>query len=210
MTPTSDTTSSNHYNKEQFRKVLKVLNQIIDYLSKFEDHYDKKFNFSKLANLLNIPSSEVDEIVYLLLNFQENFEKVFKKYRLLKYRTNNHIYLITEKKSELNKCEIPNFIEISASNITLLNDIIYVFKYIKRGKGFDLIRNGSELLTKIKHLMEVHPFLFESKGKGMVYPSELGLKLGEVVISYNKSNKTLENVIIDNNIITVIRDGKSY
>jgi hypothetical protein len=207
MTSTSDINSSNHYNKEQFQKILIVLNQIIDYLGRFEDHYDKKFNFSKLTQLLNIPTSEIDDIIYLLLNFQEKFETVFKKYQLQKYRTGNQVYLITERRYEYEQTEIPDIVEISTSHITLLNDIIYVFKHIKRGKGFDLVKNGSELLGKVKQLKEIHPYLFQSKGNGVVYPSELGLKLGETIISYNKSNKELEKIIIDNHIIKVMKDG---
>ena len=207
MISASDKDRSNHYNKEQFRKILWVLNQIVDYLGKFEDHYDKKFNFSKLAELLNIPSSEVDDVIYLLLNFQEKFENVFKKYQLQKYRTDNQIYLITEKKHVYETSPIPDTIEISDSHIALLNDIVYVFKHIKRGKGFDIVRNGSELLGKVKQLKEVHPYLFESNGSGVVYPSKLGLKLGETIISYNKSNRPLEKVSIENHTIKVIKNG---
>lgn len=207
MTSASDILSSNHYNKEQFRKVINVVNQIIEYLGKFQDHYDKKFNFSKLTQLLNIPPSEVDEIVHLLLNFQDIFEKVFTKYQLQKYRTNNHVYFIVERRQEDNVIEVPDLIKISASQITLLNDIIYVFKHIKRGKGFDLIKNGSELLGKIKRLKTIHPYLFKLGENGKVYPSEFGLNLGELIISYNKSNKKIEEVEIDHHTITVIRDG---
>jgi len=203
----SDITSSGHYNKEQFQKIIRVLNQIIEYLGKFEDYYEKKFNFSKLAQLLKIPNSEVDEIIHLLLNFQEKFEIVFNKYKLYKYRANNHTYLITERRCEYKKSEIPDKIDIFHSQLTLLNDIIYVFKYIKRGRGFDLIENGSELLGKVRQLKETHPYLFESKESDLVYPSELGLKLGEIVISYNKSNKQLEEVNIDNHIIKVKSDS---
>ncbi|MFX0039588.1 MAG: hypothetical protein ACFFCY_05010 [Promethearchaeota archaeon] len=207
MTSPSDADSSNHYNKEQFRKIIRVLNQIVDYLAKFEDHYDKKFNFSKLTKLLNIPSSEVDGVIYLLLNFQEKFETVFKKYQLQKYRTDNQLYLITEKRYEYKTSPIPDTIEISNSHIALLNDIVYVFKHIKRGKGFDIVRNGSELLGKVKQLKEAHPYLFESNGSGVMYPSKLGLKLGETIISYNKCNKSLEKVTIQNHKIKVIRNG---
>lgn len=207
MILTLDIISSDYYNKEQFQKILLVLNQIVDYLGKFEDHYEKKFNFSKLAQLLKIPNSVIDEIIYLLLNFQEKFEIVFNEYKLHKYRVNNHIYLITERRCENKKSEIPDKINIFQLQLTLLNDIIYVFKHIKRGKGFDLIQNGSALLGKLKQLKEAHPYLFESKENGLVYPSELGLKLGEIVISYNKSNKKLEEVNIDNHVIKVKRDG---
>jgi hypothetical protein len=207
MTSASETSGSHHLNKEQFHKILRILNQIVDYLGKFEDHYEKKFNFSKLAQLLNIPNSEVDEIIYLLLNFQEKFENVFRKYQLQKYRTNNKVYLITEKRHEFTTQNIPDPIEISSSNIALLNDIIYVFKHIKRGKGFDVVRNGSELLGKVKQLKHKHPYFFISNGNSLVYPSELGSKLGEIIISYNKSNKQLEKVMIDDHTITVVQDG---
>jgi hypothetical protein len=203
---TSDMNSPIQYNKEQFRKTLKVLNQIIDSIGKFEDHYDKKFNFSKLIQLLNIPNSEIDEIIYLILNFQEKFEDVFKKYQLKKYRKNNQVYLITERKQENEKIEIPPTIYISNSHIKLLNDIIYIFKNVKRGQGFNIDKNGSELLAKVKELQNSHPYLFKSKMNGVVYPSNLGLKLGETIISYNKSNKELNNVIIDKHRIMVMKD----
>lgn len=207
MTSASDFKGSSSYNKEQFRKVLRVLNQIVDYLEKFEYHYEKKFNFSKLIELLNIPKSEVDEIVSLFLNIQDIFENVFNKYRLKKYRAGNQIYLTAEKKVECETHQVPEIITISPSHIKLLNDIIYMFKHVKKGKGFDIVRNGSELLAKVKDLKEAHPYLFESWGNGVVYPSKLGLELGEIVISYNKSNKDLDTVQINNHTIKVVKDG---
>lgn len=57
MTTASGKKSSDQFNKEQFGKILRVLNQIIDCIGEFEDHYDKKFNFSKLADLLEVPNS---------------------------------------------------------------------------------------------------------------------------------------------------------
>jgi hypothetical protein len=207
MTLASDTGTSNRYNKEQFERTLKVLNKIVDYLGTFEGYYDRKFNFSKLADLFNIPQSQIDEIVHLLLNFQEKFETVFKKYQLQKYRASNQVYLITEKRSEY-KVEVPpEVIEITSSHIKLLNDIIYVFKHVKRGYGFDIVKNGTDLSAKVKELKATHSYLFESKGNGVVYPTELAQKLGELIISYNKSNKSLENVTIDNHTITVIKDS---
>jgi len=207
MTVSADTSNTNQYNREQFRKILRVLNQIIDSIGKFDNHYDKRFNFSKLVNILKIPNSEVDGIIELLLNFQEKFEDVFNKYHIKKYRVNNQIYLITERKDQFESLQIPATIKISPSHLKLLNDLIYVFKHVKRGKGFDIGNNGSELLTNLKELNNTHPYLFISKGNGLIYPSELGLKLGELVISYNKSNKEVKTLSIENHTFTVINDG---
>jgi hypothetical protein len=207
MTLTSDTNSAGLYNKEQFQKVLKVINQIVDYLAGFENHYDRKFNFSKLVKLLKIPHSQTDDIIYLLLNFQEKFENVFKKYKIRKFPANNQVYLITERKDEYKEIEAPPTIEISSSHIELLNDIIYIFKHVKRGNGFDIVKNGSELLTKVKELRDTHPYLFETKGNGVVYPSELGLKLGELIISYNKSNQKIQTISIGNHKFVVSKDS---
>lgn len=199
--------SAGYYNKEQFHKVLKVLNQIVDYLGKFEKYYDRNFNFSKLVKLLRIPQSQTDDIIHLLLNFQEKFENVFTKYKIRRYLMNNQAYLIAEKKVKSEVIDAPLIIEISSSHIELLNDIIYIFKHIKRGNGFDIVKNGSELLAKVKKLRDTHPYLFETKGNGIVYPSELGLKLGELIISYNKSNKKIQTVNIGNHKFVVSKDG---
>ncbi|MFW9879117.1 MAG: hypothetical protein ACFFG0_39060 [Candidatus Thorarchaeota archaeon] len=206
MSSISNTDGVNCFNVEQFRKVLRVLNQIVDYIEKFEDHYDKKFNFSKLVKLLNIPKAETDDIVGLILNFQDIFENVFRKHRLQKYRAANQIYLITEEKCLQNQIKAFENLMFTSSQINILNDIIYVFKHVKRGKGFDIVKNGSELLTKVKQLRNAHPYLFELKGNGLIYPSQLGLKLGELIISYNKSNKTLDRITLDSYMIEVKKD----
>jgi hypothetical protein len=207
MTLTSDMNSAGHYNKEQFQKTLKVINQIVDYLARFESHYDKKFNFSKLVKLLNIPQSQTDDLIYLLLNFQEKFQNVFNKYKLKKYLANNQVYLITEREDKYEKIDAPQEIQISSSHIELLNDIIYIFKHVKRGNGFDIVKNGSELLAKVKKLRDTHPYLFETKGNGIVYPSELGLKLGEIIISFNKSNKRIQTINVGNHKFMVSKHG---
>lgn len=207
MTLTSDMNISGHFNKEQFQKTLKVINKIIDYLARFENRYDRKFNFSKLVKLLKIPQSQTDDLIYLLLNFQEKFDNVFKKYKIKKYLTNNQIYLITERKHECEKIKAPQIIQISSSHIELLNDIIYIFKHVKRGNGFDIVKNGSELLNKVKELRNKHPYLFETKGNGVVYPSKLGLQLGEIIISYNKSNKKIQTINVENHKFIVSKYG---
>jgi len=192
----------------QFQRTLQIINQTIESLGKFEGNYDKKFNFSELVRRLNIPSTEVDEFIYLLLNFQEKFENVFLNYRLKKKIENGTIYLTVEKR-ELDSIPIrpPEIITFSPSQVQLLNDIIYTFKHVKRGKGFDVTKNGTELSSNLKQLRSEHPYLFEIKPNGLIYPSPFGLKLGDLIISYNKGNRELTEITIDNHKVLVVHNG---
>lgn len=206
MTLSSD---NNQYNMTQFRKVLQTINQIIDIISGFGDNYDKKLNFSKLVSLLKISPSEIDDIIYLLLNFQEKFDTTFRNYHLKKKRENNQVYLIAERNQayNLNDLHIPKVIEIGAFQLKLFNDIIYTFKFVKRGKGFDIVKNGTDLSTNLKTLLIKHPYLFELKENGLIYPSHFGLKLGELILSYNKGNKEFKEIKVENHIVSVVNDG---
>ena len=192
----------------QFQRTLQIINQTIESLGNFEDNYDKKFNFSELARRLNIPNTEIDEFIYLILNFQEKFENVFLTYRLKKKIENGTIYLTVEKR-EIDSIPIrpPEIITFSPSQVQLLNDIIYTFKHVKRGKGFDIAKNGTELSSNLKQLNSEHPYLFEIKSNGLIYPSLFGSKLGDLIISYNKGNKELTEITIDNHKVLVINNG---
>lgn len=209
MTVPSNPQDNTPKTKESLRGTIQLLNQIIDILGKFRENHGKRLNFSKLMRRLNVPNSAIDEIIYLLLNFQERFEVVFNKYRLKKKRIDNQVYLITERREKdiVENLRIPRIISITPSHLQVFNDIIYAFKFIKRGKGFDVLKNGTGFLRNIKEVRQAHPYLFESKGNGMVYPSELGLKLGELVLSYNKSNKKIEYLTIENHEFLVKEDG---
>ena len=193
---------------EQFQRTLQIINQTIESLGKFEGNYDKKFNFSELVRRLNIPNTEVDEFIYLLLNFQEKFESVFLTYRLKKKIENGTIYLTVEKR-EIDSIPIrpPEIITFSPSQIQLLNDIIYTFKHVKRGKGFDIAKNGTELSSNLKQLRSEHPYLFETKSNGLIYPSPFGSKLGGLIISYNKGNRELTEITIDNHKVLVVHNS---
>lgn len=192
----------------QFQRILQVLNQTIESLGKFEGNYDKKFNFSELVRRLNIPSTEIDEFIYLLLNFQEKFENVFLTYRLKKKIENGTIYFTVEKR-EIDSIPIrpPGIISFSPFQIQLLNDITYSFRHVKRGKGFDIVKNGTELSSNLKKLRSEHPYLFEIKSNGLIYPSPFGLKLGDLIISYNKGNKEITEITIDNHKVLVVHNG---
>ncbi|MFX1315418.1 MAG: hypothetical protein ACFE9T_06105 [Promethearchaeota archaeon] len=193
---------------QEIRRIIDLLNCIIDELEGFRENYTKKFNFSKLMDYLSVPKSEIDQIIYLILNFQDKFNGVFNNYLLKKKVVDGKLYLVTEEKPkvQLIPCKIPKIIRIKKSHINMLSDIIYVFKYVKRGKGFTIDSNCFDLLNKLKELNKQYPYFFKIYQNGLVYPSKFGIKLGDLVLSFNKSNKELTNLNLDNNIIEVISD----
>ena len=200
MTLLSDSMTSDFKDGFQFRKFVHIFDQIIEILSRFQVNYNKKLNFSKLVKYLNIPHSESEEVLVILFKFQKLFEEVFCEYSITKKRENNTTYLVAE-----NKFQTRDRIQVSLStaHIKLFNDIIYTFKFINRGKGFDLKSTETDFLKNLEHFRSEHPYLFNSNGNGIIYPSKLGLKLGEQIISYYKSNQKVDSYIIQNYIFEV-------
>lgn len=184
-----------------------MLNYVLAALEGFRDDYTKKFNFTRLMEYLKVPKSEIDGIIYLILNFQEKFNDVFKNHVLKKKINDGKLYLITEKnKIDTYQIPIPEEIRIKKAYLPIISDLVYLFKFVKRGKGFDIESNGIELLRKIKEIHKEYPYLFEEKENGLIYPSELGLKFGELILSFNKNNKEIRDVTINNYSFKVIHD----
>jgi len=200
MTLSSDLDKSSNSNRTQFKKFLQTFEQIIDVLEGFEDNYGKKLNFTKLVSLLKIPHVYTDELASLFLKVQNVFENRFKDHQLKKRKENNFVYLFAEKR-------ILREIIFTSAQIKLFNDLIYTFRYVKRGKGFDVSKNGTKLLSNLTSLKSEHPYLFEKNNNGLIYPSSFGLKLGDLIISYNKGNKEIKELIIDEYNV-VVRDDE--
>lgn len=182
-------------------KFLNLFLRIMKILKKFEDSYQKRLNFTKLAQYLHLTPSDVGEVIGLILQFQELFSNTFDSYIVKKKIIDNQIFLITEPKVPSNI--IPKKIRLSVESLNLLSDITYMFKFVKRGKGFDVKANGTELLSNIKELWNYYPYLFEVNTNGLMYPSAFGLKLGELILSYKKSGKFMESFSLDNHNIMV-------
>jgi len=205
MTLTSDSALSSSEERIQFKKVCQIIDQIINILNEFQGKYHKKFNFSKLIQYLNIPESESYELLNLIFRFQDLFESVFKEYQIRSRRERNTIYLITKRKDEY---LTPVHIQLSNRHTEFFNDVIYTFKSINRGKGFEIKNTNAEFLNKLRQLRSKHPYLFQSNGNGLIYPSKLGLDLGNLIISYNKSNQKIDTFKVNNYVFEVVNEGE--
>ena len=199
MTASSNLTKLSSSNGAQFSKFLQLFNQILYILEDFEDDYEKILNFTKLGKFLNIPDAYITDLASLILKTENIFKNVFKGHHLKKRKRNNILYLIAEKK-------IPSEIIFTSAQINLFSDLIYTFRYLKRGKGFKVSQNGTELLSNFNSLKFEHPYLFEKKDNGLIYPTSFGMDLGDLIISYNKGNKKINELTMDNYRIFVRDD----
>lgn len=198
---------SNKSNPKE-KTILDILRTFIKILSMFHKNYDKKLNLTKFFDMLRVPIQEREDYINLVLDFQDLFHTIFNSHSLRLEIIDSNLFFTTKKSSknsvifsENNKT--PNNITISYRDFFLLNDIIYMFTNIKRGKGFNLTDNTSKIVKGIKKLRKEHPYLFFTNGHGYVYPTEFTIKLGQKFNSYLKSNRKIENIIIQDRKITI-------
>ena len=185
---------------------IKQLNQVLLALEKFHARRNSLFSLDKLADYLKLSASELEEVLKLIFRFQQLFSSAFEGYILCKKWKNDKTYLILKPKSEFKDISVlgPKEIEITRDQVKLLSDVVYFFQRVKIGKGFDLKRNGTELSRKVKELKKSHPYFFESKGNGLVYPSELAVDAGNLVLSYDRSKRSFSRLKISDYTIEII------
>ena len=184
---------------------LDKLSKIIKALKEFRGHYTKKLNFSGLVKILKISPVHADQFISTVMSFQDLFNLIFKDYILEKRVINRQIYFRVCKKNIIqmgskdrlrDQQVIQKEIVIPQKFVKLLSDLIYIFKFIERGKGFNLNNKDSKFLEDVSELKDMHPLLFIENGNKLFYPSELAIKLGELILSHDISNKKLSNVEI--------------
>ena len=187
---------------------IKQLNHVLLALEKFQVRKNSLFSLDKLAEYLKLSASELEEVLKLIFRFQQLFSSVFEGYVLCKKWKNDKTYLVLKSKSEVKDKEgsvlETKEIEIARDQIKLLSDVVYFFQRVKIGKGFDLKRNGTELSKKVKELKKAHPYFFESKGNGLVYPSKLAVDAGNLILSYDRSKKSFSRLKIGDYAIILI------
>ena len=185
---------------------IKWLNQVLLALEKFPVRKNSLLSLDKLTDYLNLSASELEEVLKLIFRFQKLFNSAFEGFVLCKKWRNDKKFLILKQKSEVKDDNILELkeIKIAREQIKLLSDITYYFQRVKIGKGFNLKRNGTELSRKVKQLKKSHPYFFESKGNGLVYPSKLAVEAGNLILSYDRSKKSFSRLKIDDYTIKII------
>lgn len=185
---------------------LRKLHQVVSAIGEFKNRYDKKLNFSKLIKFLKLNDADTEEIVYLILRFQEQFSEIFKAHMLNRKIINGQTYLVPEKKLHDYKEKIlliPDTVRVCEKDSKILSDVTYFFKYVHRGKGFDLEENTTDLeenttdlIKNVICLRQEHPYFFVKNGNSLIYPSQIALELGNIIQTYNKSNKLLKTITL--------------
>lgn len=185
---------------------FRQLQQIISVLEKFQARKECVFNLDKLAMYLQLNKWELDSILELVFRFQTLFNSTFENYYLVKKWKNNKTYLALKLKSEVKNISSiePKEIEINTEQVKVLNDIVYYFQHIKIGCGFDIKHNTTELSKKVSKLKRSHPYFFEYRGNGLIYPSKLAVETGKLISFHNKSKKLITTLEVEDYVIEIV------
>ncbi len=181
------------------------LYKILDLLESLQQRKYSLLNLTRLFELLNISKEELESLTEIIFRFQTFFFNSKEKFWLTKLWLNNQIYLkiipISEGPFENHNQKI---IKLNHEHIQLLNDIIYYFNHIKIGKLCNSNTYNSALTQKVKKLRKIHPYFFENRGNGTIYPSRLAAQLGKTLNLYKKGNRKIQNIQIEEYQIRVV------
>ncbi len=177
------------------------LYKILDLLEQFCRKKNQNISLIKLANALNLSSGELDLLIEVIFRFQSIFKNFPQKQILSKIWRKGECYLtLTNKNGNSFSTEI----RVTKEDLHLLSDVAYYFCHVNIGQGFSIKFVPTDLLKKIKLLQKKHPYFFEYRGNGLVYPSELALKLGKILETYNRANRSIITVSCGEYIVKII------
>ena len=191
--------------KSPVNDILNRINTLVDALMGFKDNPGKRLNITKLGKYLRFSPSEIEDSVELILKIQTYVDKILKGYEVEKVTQGASVYLKLRAKSDDDAPSLPigsspsppEELTMSDTYKQCFNDLIYVFKRVKKGSGFDVSNPNKDLINKLLLLKEKYPPLFERRENGLIYPSKVGMKLGEAIITSNKTNRELREVSIE-------------
>jgi hypothetical protein len=128
------------------------------------------------------------------MEFQKRIAITFKDYWIKPKVINGNVYLITEEKVKKISKKV---IHLKKEDQKVISDIIYVYKFLTKGKGISFQHDKSSFIQNVRKLYSDHPYLFRSNRENLLFPSDIGLKVGEIIHSHYKCNKTVEKIELD-------------
>lgn len=174
--------------------------RFLDVLEDLQKKKNCQLNLSKLFEIWGISNEELEPFLHTLLRFQVLFTEKRNSIKLSRIWKNGQIYIRLDSISDYN---INKKIELSVEDCHLLNDIIHYFEHIKIGSSFNIKASNTVFISKIKKFSKLHPYFFENKGANALYPTKLASKLGKTIETYNKANRTIQDIELEGHIITV-------
>ncbi len=178
---------------------INQLHKIISALEQFKTRKNSLFSLDKLAQHLNLSKRDMEEVLELVFRFHALFSSMFEGYILVKKWKKEKIYLMLKPRTEVKNIGVvePKEVEINTDEAELLNDMVYYFQHVKIGKGFNIKSNGAKLSQKVKQFNRSHPYFFEHRGNGLIYPSKLAVEAGKLIQSYKRSKKAVSKLEIE-------------
>ena len=185
-------------NRFALQNTLILFNRITEILAECKNYRGKKLNFSKLMDYLNVPKTESDGIVLLILKFQH----LFRDLQFQVKKIDGKYYFLPNESIETAKDKIK--IMFRKEQVAILCDAVYVFQQLNKGKGFNLHAKRDKFSRDIEALREDHPYFFETRGNGFIFVSEMGIEVGNLCLSHLKNKKEVANFTYKNYQFKVI------
>ncbi|TXT57112.1 MAG: hypothetical protein BAJALOKI2v1_540014 [Promethearchaeota archaeon] len=184
------------------------IKKLIFALKGFKGKYEKRLNFHKFCAYLETSGKKREALLDLLFEFQDLFKGILRNHVLTKEKDGNTIYLCV-KPSEVSDPKDLSTISISKSQIKILNDIIHIFKTIRKGKGFNISNKNTDLINQLKNLYYSFPLLFRQNGHDLIYPTDIAIELGSKIKQYNKMNIDYKDIDIENYTFQIRDDERN-
>jgi len=171
------------------------LEKLLNLLEELHSNGHQYLNLNKVSTILGLSQEAADNLICLIFKFQDLFTAPQFTNHLVKIRKSGNWYLTTSKDHE-NSTSIE--VWLTKIECNLLSDISHYFQHIAKGAGFDLRFVTTELLKNVKKLKKAHPYFFETRGNGLMYPTFLALSLGNRLDSYNRTNRFVSCLMCEN------------
>jgi len=141
---------------------------------------EQSFNLNDLSEQLNVSTKNLT-FLFTIFIYACEFSHEYRDKIDIKISNDTVNFYYSKRHLKEISLNIKDYKDIS--------DIIYLFKNIQRGKGFEVKSNSNiPIIKKIEVLNNRYPFIFK-RLNGFIFPSEIGYKLGNVALSFKRTNQ---------------------